>query len=104
MLSSLKEEYATVVALGADVIGINADSVDSHRAFCDTLGGCPFPLASDPDLATTRLFEAMGDDGKRGKRAVYVLDEEGIVIHKIPWYQPGNAGQFMEIFQALGLE
>lgn len=104
MLSSLKEEHAALLALGANVVGISADTVASHAAFCEGLGGCPFPLASDPALEAMKAYEALGEDGKRGKRAIYVLDEHGIVIHKIPWYQPGNAGQFMEIFRALGLE
>ena len=104
MISSLKEEYATIVELGADVIGINADTMESHGAFCESMGGCPFPLASDPSLEVATLYGAMGDDGRRGRRSVYVLDAMGTIIHKIPWYQPGNVGQFMEIFQFLGLE
>ena len=104
MLSSLREEYATIQELGAAVLGISADSVQSHFSFCESLGGCPFPLASDVALEVSRAYEAVDDEGRRGIRSVYVLDERGTVIHRIPWYQPGNVGQFMEIFHALGLE
>ena len=104
MVSSLKEEYTIIVDLGADVIGISADTVASHHSFCKSLGGCPFPLASDLALEVTRTYGAAGDDGGRGVRAIYVLDRDGAIIHKIPWYQPGNVGQFLEIFRALGLE
>lgn len=103
MLSSLKGEYETVKELGADILAINVDSAESHESFCQTLGGCPFPLASDADLEVTRLYDAVGEDGKRGRRAVFVLDKDGIIVHLIPWYQPGNVGQFMEVFQALGM-
>ena len=48
------------------------------------------------------MYKAVGDDG--GIRSVYVLDAGGTIVHKIPWYQPGNVGQFMEIFRSLGLE
>ena len=102
MLSSLKEEYETILGLGANVLGVSGDTVESHTSFCESLGGCPFPLASDPDLKVAKMYEATGDDG--GIRSVYVLDAGGTIVHKIPWYQPGNVGQFMEIFRSLGLE
>ena len=104
MISSLKEEHPTLVELGSEVIGISSDTVESHASFCQSLGGCPFPLASDPSLEVAGMYEAVGDDGRRGIRSIYLLDGDGVIIHKIPWYQPGNVGQFMEIFQALGLE
>ncbi|MDA1348081.1 MAG: redoxin domain-containing protein, partial [Chloroflexi bacterium] len=75
---------------------------ESHTAFCESLGGCPFPVASDPDGEAAKLFGAIGPDGR--VRAVYVLDESGIVLHKVPWYQPGNIGHLMSIFEALGMD
>ena len=102
MLTSLREEYDTVVALGAQVIAVSGDSLDSHVAFSESLGGCPFPLASDPHGDAAKLFGAMGPDGR--VRAVYVLDESGIVVHKVPWYQPGNIGHLMSVFEALGMD
>ena len=104
MVSSLKGEYETVEALGATVIGLSADSVESHAAFCESLGGCPFPLASDADLAVAKAYGAITEDGESPIRSVYVLDNALSVVHTIPWYQPGNVGQFMEIFRALGME
>ncbi len=86
------------------MIGISADGLESHTAFCESIGGCPFPLASDESLEVARLYDVVSDDGKRANRAAYVLDEDGRIIQKIPWYQPGNVGQFMEIFSALGVE
>ena len=104
MISSLKEEYETIEALGAAVIGLSADSVESHASFCKSLGGCPFPLASDADLAVARAYGAVAEDGRSRIRSVYVVDDALSVVHAIPWYQPGNVGQFMEIFRALGME
>ncbi len=103
-VASFKEEHGTIQEMDAVVLGISVDSVESHRTFCDTLGGCPFSLLSDEGLEVARLYDVLGEDGKRTRRAIYVIDEEGVILHKIPWYQPGNPGQFMEVFQALGLE
>ena len=77
--------------------------MESHRGFCERLGGCPFPLASDEELEVTRLYDVLGEGKKRAHRAVFVIGEDGVVLHAIPWYQPGNVGQFMEVFQALGV-
>ncbi|MCH7800558.1 MAG: redoxin domain-containing protein [Chloroflexi bacterium] len=104
MISSLNEEYDTILELGAEALCISVDSVESHQSFCEVIGGCKFPLASDPDRLVAREYEAVDESGNAGIRTVYVLDSDGTILHKIPWYQPGNVGQFMEIFQALGLE
>ena len=104
MISSLKEEYETIEALGATVIALSADSVESHILFCESLGGCPFPLASDTDLAVPKAYDAIAEDGRSPIRSLYVVDQTLTVILRIPWYQPGNVGQFMEIFRALGME
>ena len=86
------------------MLGISVDSVESHRRFCLQMGGCPFPLATDSDLAVARLYDVVGEDGRRSRRAVYVIDQDRAILYKIPWYQPGNPSQFLEIFQALGME
>ena len=104
MLSALQGEYDTIRELDAELIGISADSLDSHDAFSESLGGCPFPLASDADLKVASAYGALADDGKGMVRAVFVVDKDGRIVHIIPWFQPGNTGQFFEIFQALGLE
>ena len=104
MVSSLKEEYATIVELGGEVLCVSSDGLDSHEGFCEEIGGCPFPVATDPNGEVAETYGARDEGEARGVRAVYVLDADGTVAHRIPWYQPGNVGHFMEVFQALGLE
>lgn len=103
MLSALQGEYATIRELDAKIVAISADSLESHGAFSDSLGGCPFPLASDADLRVATTYGALSDDGKGMTRAVFIVEKGGRVIHSIPWFQPGSTAQFFEIFQALGL-
>ena len=100
----MKGEHNTLRELGAQVLGISVDSVESHQRFCEQIGGCPFPLASDADLTVARLYDVVGESGSRSRRAIYVIDQEGAILHKIPRYQPVSASQFMGIFEALGLE
>ena len=103
-LASFKEEHETLAELGAQVLGLSSDSLESHRDAAERLGGLPFPLGSDPDLSVIRLYGVAAEDGKRSQRAVFVIDSDGTVALAIPWYQPGNPAQFLQVFQALGLE
>ena len=103
-LAMLKDDYDAVRELGASVLAVSADSLDSHRQFAERLGGLPFPLASDEDLAVARLYAVADEEAKRSRRATFVLDEKGIITHAEPWFQPGNSAQFEAIFRALGLE
>ena len=77
--------------------------MESHRALESKLGAFPFPLASDPTLETVSLYGVLGDGGKQSNRAVFVIDVDGTVICAIPWFQPSNPAQFLEIFTSLGL-
>lgn len=103
-LTAFKAEYDTLEGLGAQVVGISADGLESHRESEQRLKGLPFPLASDSGLEVTRLYGVLDDSGKRCNRAVFVIDTDGTIVHSIPWYQPGNVSQFLEVFEALGLE
>lgn len=98
----MKGEYETIKEAGAQVVAVSADDLASHERFCQELGGCPFPLVSDPELVAARLYGVLGEYGRRSHRAIFVIDRGGALLHQIPWYQPGNIGQFLEIFEALG--
>ncbi len=98
----MKGEYETIREAGAQVVAVSADDLASHERFCQELGGCPFPLVSDPELAAVRLYGVLGEDGRRSHRAIFVIDRGGALLHQIPWFQPGNIGQFLEIFEVLG--
>ena len=103
-VATLKEDYDLIRELGALVVAVSVDSLASHEAFAQRLGGFPFPLVSDSDLLATRLYDVLDDTGKRSRRAVFVIDRGGTILHAIGWYQPGNVTQYEEVFGALGFE
>lgn len=103
-VTALRDERETLAELGASVIAVSADDLDSHRRFLQQLGEVSFPLASDTTLDVGRSYDVIDDTGKRTRRAVFVIDEQGRVAHAIPWYNPSNAQQYEEIFRALGME
>ena len=101
-VSSLKDGFDTLRDLGATVLAISTDSLDSHQTFCDRLGGLPFPLGSDADLAIARAYGVVDDRGRRSRRAVFVIDKDGTVLLALPHYNPANISQFEQVFLALG--
>jgi peroxiredoxin Q/BCP len=67
-------------ALGATVVGISAQSLDSHNDFV-AKHNLTVPLLADVDKRVAGLFSA--DAGRLGtKRAVIVIDEDGVVRHR----------------------
>ncbi len=103
-LSSFGEDYEMLESLGARVVAISADDLHAHRSFAEQLGGVPFPLASDPNLAVAQEYGVVDETGKRSRRAAFVVDEDGRIAHAIPWYNPSNFQQYEEIFRALGMD
>jgi len=103
-VSLLKEDYDIVRQLGAQVVAVSADSLESHRWFAERLGGLPFPLASDEALEASRAYDVLDESQKRSRRAVFVIERGGKISHVVPWFQPGNPTQYEEIFAALGFE
>ena len=95
-------EYDTIRETGGEVVAVSTDSLESHERLVKAIGRCPFPLACDEELEAARLYGVVGQDGGRSHRAIFVIDQGGALLHQITWFQPGNIGQFMEIFQALG--
>ncbi|HEV3046341.1 MAG TPA: peroxiredoxin [Solirubrobacteraceae bacterium] len=70
------DEFA---ALGATVVGISAQGVESHQGFVEK-NGLTVPLLADVDGAVAKAYSAHGRMGT--KRAVIVVDEDGVVRHR----------------------
>jgi peroxiredoxin Q/BCP len=66
--------------LNATVVGISAQDVGSHAAFT-AKHGLNVPLLADVDGEVAQLYGAWGGPLKT-KRAVIVIDEDGIVRHR----------------------
>jgi peroxiredoxin Q/BCP len=103
-IAMLRDDYEMVLELGAEVVAVSVDSIDSHRDFAQRLGGVPFALASDESLIAAQAYGVADEAGKRSGRAVFVIDKGGVVLHAEPWFQPGNPSQYEAMFRALGLE
>lgn len=76
---SYRDRPQEFAALGATVVGISAQDIDSHRSFI-AKNDLTVPLLADPDGAVANAYGARNRLGT--KRAVIVIDEQGIVRHR----------------------
>ena len=77
---SYRDRADDLTDLGATVVGISAQGLDSHQEFI-ARHGLNVPLLADEDGAVAKLFGAWRPVvGTR--RAVFVIDEQGVVRHR----------------------
>ena len=77
---SFRDSYEDFTDLGAEVIGVSGDSVESHKEFLDTYL-LPFTLLSDPDGQARSLYGATKGFGLLPGRYTYIIDKGGVVRH-----------------------
>lgn len=79
-----RDHYGAFQRLGATVIGVSTDSLQSHARFV-AKHQLPFVLASDPDAEAARAFGVYKEKvlyGKRSmgiERSTFVIDQDGIL-------------------------
>lgn len=100
-LTSLKDGFEMFQDLGATVLAVSSDSLESHALFCNRLGGLPFPLGSDPGLELARAFGVVDETGRRARRALFVIGRDGAVLLALPHYNPANISQYEQVFETL---
>ena len=75
---SFRDNYAGLKALGAQVIGISADSPESHLKFASN-NKLPYPLLSDVNGVARKLYGVSKTFGILPGRATFVVDQAGII-------------------------
>ncbi len=76
---SYRDQSDKLDGLGADVLGISPQSVDSHERFVEEKR-LNVPLLADEDKQVARAYGVLA--GPMVRRAIFVVDEEGIVRHR----------------------
>jgi thioredoxin-dependent peroxiredoxin len=89
---------------GIVVLGVSADSVESHKKFADKYG-LSFPLLADTGKTVSQLYGTYGEKSMFGKlymgvhRKTVLIDKEGIV-RKI-WHKVKPEGHADEVLEAV---
>ena len=107
---AFRDRKAEMEQLGARVLGVSPDSVESHAKFRDkfTLN---FPLLADPDHAVAEKYGAWREKNMYGKksmgiqRSTYLIDAQGRVARVWQRVQvEGHDDQVIEALKALAAE
>lgn len=82
-LVSYTDEIKAFADVGALVLALSPQSVDSHRAFAAANGGFAFALLADEDKAVGHAYGIVGPLGFY-RRSVFVIDAGGTIswIHR----------------------
>ena len=80
----LRDNYSKFIEDGFEIIGVSADSQESHTKF-KAKYDLPFRLISDEDLSVLKAYDAWGEKKMYGKaymgvlRKTFIINEEGFV-------------------------
>jgi len=77
---TFRDSFELFTDLGAEVIGVSADTVESHKSFAAHYN-LPFTLLSDQDNAVRKTYGAGSSIGFIPGRVTFVIDKKGIVRH-----------------------
>ena len=77
-LNRYTKEFPSFAGVGATVLALSPQSVDSHERFVANQGGFAFPLLADPDKAVGEAYGVVGPLGFY-RRSTFVVDTDGVV-------------------------
>jgi thioredoxin-dependent peroxiredoxin len=78
-VEAFRDNYEAFKESNAEIIGISAQSVKSHKSFVSN-HNLQYVLLSDPDNTVRKLYGVSSTLGIPG-RVTFVIDEKGIVKH-----------------------
>jgi thioredoxin-dependent peroxiredoxin len=85
-----QQDLPKYLAQNTQIIGISADSVDSHAEFCES-EGLKFPLLADPDGSVSQKYGSWL--GFLSARHTFIIDPEGILRDRFVKVNPGTHSQ-----------
>ncbi len=75
-----RDRYDVFTNLGAEVLGVSSDTLESHKSFA-THHGLPFLLLSDEKGKVRKLYGVPSTMGVIPGRVTYIIDKKGFVRH-----------------------
>ena len=80
---SFRDNLGSVRNLGAEIIGVSLDSVESHKKFA-TKYSLPFPLISDKEKRIATAYGVLKENGGSASRVTFIIDKSGKVAKVFP--------------------
>ncbi len=92
-----RDAYQKIESLGALVVGVSRDGVDSIKKFSQKYG-LPFILLSDPEGMVIRQYCVQGPFGL-ARRATFLIDDKGVVRKR--WGRVNPLGHALEVIKEI---
>jgi peroxiredoxin 2/4 len=100
-VKELSKRAPELSALGASVMALSVDDVDTHRRWiAEKLGPVAVPLAADPTREISRAYGALLEREGFAARATFIIDPAGVVRHA-SYGDPAVARSVSEILRVL---
>jgi len=80
---SFRDNVQPLRQLGAEVVGVSLDSVESHKKFT-TKYSLPFPLISDKEKRIAGAYGVLRENGTSTNRVTFIIDKAGKVAKIFP--------------------
>jgi peroxiredoxin Q/BCP len=80
---SFRDNLQPIRNLGAEIVGVSLDSIQSHSKFAAKYG-LPFPLISDKDKRVANAYGVLKDTGTSASRVTFIIDKTGKVAKIFP--------------------
>ena len=106
-MCAFRDSMKSMMGLGAQVVAVSVNDPFTNKAFAD-VNQLPFIILSDYTRETIRRYGVFHEDfaGLKGytvaKRAVFILDEKGMLQYKWVSEDPGKEPDYKEIIGQLG--
>ena len=89
---SLRDGFAELRAAGAVILGVSADTGQSHKAFAEKFH-LPFSLLADPDKKIIEAYGVKIPIIGIAKRVTFIIDKQGVVRRVISDVNTGGHDQ-----------
>jgi peroxiredoxin Q/BCP len=80
---SFRDNLDSVRRMGAEIIGVSLDSVESHKKFAAKYN-LAFPLISDKAKRIAEAYGVLKDNGTSASRVTFIIDKAGKVAKIFP--------------------
>jgi len=77
---TFRDRYEELTSLGAEVLGVSGQNVESHKSFAAHYG-LPFLLLADVGNKVRALYGVPSTIGLIPGRVTYIIDKKGVVRH-----------------------
>jgi len=96
---NFQRDLAQYTAKKAVIVGVSADSIDSHQQFC-TKESLTFRLLADPEKKTVAAYGSLSANGAYAARNTFLVDPQGVIRKVYTGVKPNVHSE--EVLAALG--